>query len=49
MNMTKSDVLLKKDRESIWHHLSPYNEKAPPLVAVEADGAWITTFMGKSF
>ena len=49
MNMTKSDVLLKKDRESIWHHLSPYNEKAPPLVAVEADGAWITDHHGKKF
>ena len=49
MNMTKSDVLLKKDRESIWHHLSPYNEKAPPLVAVEAEGAWITDHHGKKF
>ena len=37
---TKS--LVEKDRENVWHHISAYNEKNPPMVVESGEGAWIT-------
>ncbi|MBD7985459.1 aspartate aminotransferase family protein [Sporosarcina sp. Sa2YVA2] len=44
---TKS--LVEKDRENIWHHISAYNEKNPPMVIEKGEGAWITDHKGDRY
>lgn len=44
---TKS--LVEKDRENVWHHISAYNEKNPPMVWESAEGAWITDHQGNRY
>ncbi|GAB7388745.1 aspartate aminotransferase family protein [Bacillaceae bacterium] len=41
--------VLEKDRKYVWHHISPYNENASPLVAAEAKGAWVTDIDGRRY
>lgn len=43
------EQLIEKDRKYLWHHISPYNEKVPPMVVTEAKGAWITDYNGKKY
>ena len=43
---TKS--LVEKDRENVWHHISAYNEKNPPMVVESGEGAWITDHQRQS-
>ena len=45
----EADELLEKDRQYLWHHMSPYKEKAAPTVAVEGKGSWITDINGKKY
>ena len=44
---TKS--LVEKDRENVWHHISAYNEKNPPMVVESGEGAWITDHHGNRY
>lgn len=44
-----NEQLIAKDREYLWHHISPYNEKAPPMVVAEAAGSWITDINGNRY
>lgn len=44
---TKS--LVEKDRDTVWHHISAYNEKAPPMVIESGEGAWITDHEGNRY
>ncbi|MEZ7173071.1 aspartate aminotransferase family protein [Sporosarcina sp. OR05] len=44
---TKS--LVEKDRENVWHHISAYNEKNPPMVVEKGEGAWITDHKGDRY
>lgn len=48
MTASKDDIL-GKDRNYLWHHISPYNEKVPPLVITEARGSWITDIDGNKY
>lgn len=41
--------LTAKDRQYLWHAMSPYNEQVPPMVAVEGKGSWITDLNGKRY
>lgn len=45
--VTKS--LVEKDRDNVWHHISPYNEKNPPMVVASGEGAWITDHNGNRY
>jgi taurine-pyruvate aminotransferase len=47
-NSTKDEVT-EKDRKYLWHHISPYNDKVPPMVVTEAKGAWITDIHGNQY
>ena len=44
---TKS--LVQKDRENVWHHISAYNEKNPPMIVESGEGAWITDHNGDRY
>jgi taurine-pyruvate aminotransferase len=43
------DRLVEKDRQNIWHHISPYNEKSPPMIIEDAKGAWIKDHNGNRY
>ncbi len=45
----KAEDVLAKDRKYVWHHITPYNEEVSPIVAVEAEGSWITDINGKRY
>lgn len=47
--VTERDEILSKDRQYLWHHISPYNEKSNPLVISEANGSWITDIDGNRY
>jgi taurine-pyruvate aminotransferase len=40
---------IDKDRKHLWHHLSRYNEKVPPMIVEEAEGAWVTDIEGNRY
>lgn len=42
-------LLVEKDRENVWHHISSYNEKNPPMVVESGEGAWITDHNGNRY
>lgn len=46
---TKTDSLVEKDRKNVWHHISAYNEKNPPMVWETGEGAWITDHKGNKY
>ncbi|GEN32777.1 aspartate aminotransferase family protein [Aneurinibacillus danicus] len=41
------EELLEKDRERLWHHISPHNPN--PVIAVAGEGSWITDIDGNRF
>lgn len=47
MLQTKSWV--ERDRETVWHHISPYSEEKPPMVIKEAEGSWIIDAEGNRY
>ncbi|MED0677848.1 aspartate aminotransferase family protein [Aneurinibacillus thermoaerophilus] len=49
MLQNKVEDVIASDRKYLWHHITPYNEKVPPTVAVEAKGAWITDINGNRY
>lgn len=44
-----TNTLQQKDRANVWHHISMYNEKAPPMIVEHGEGAWITDSVGNRF
>ncbi|EON72623.1 aspartate aminotransferase family protein [Lysinibacillus sphaericus] len=48
-NDNLTNTLQQKDRENVWHHISMYNEKAPPMIVEHGEGAWITDSAGNRF
>ncbi|HJF32680.1 MAG TPA: aspartate aminotransferase family protein [Sporosarcina psychrophila] len=42
-------TLVEIDRENVWHHISAYNEKNPPMVVESGEGAWITDHNGNRY
>ncbi len=41
--------LVEKDRDNVWHHISAYNDKNPPMVVKSGEGAWITDHNGNRY
>ena len=48
-NNTTGTEWIDKDRENLWHHISPYNEKVSPMIVSEANGSWITDHNGNRY
>ncbi|NYF23270.1 aspartate aminotransferase family protein [Sporosarcina sp. JAI121] len=44
-----TSTLVEKDRQNIWHHISAYNEKNPPMIVESGEGAWITDHNGNRY
>ncbi|MED4228495.1 aspartate aminotransferase family protein [Neobacillus cucumis] len=51
MSNTKNnkDELIEKDRQYLWHHMTPYKENGSPTIAVEGKGSWITDINGNKY
>src|SRR3954452_25506259 len=45
----ESVSLVEKDRQHVWHHISAYNEKKPPMIITEGKGVWITDHEGNRY
>jgi taurine-pyruvate aminotransferase len=45
----ESIELVAKDRKYLWHAMSPYNEKVPPMVVTGGQGSWITDMNGNRY
>ena len=41
------EELLEKDRNYVWHHISPHNDE--PLIMVSGEGCWLTDIDGKRY
>ncbi|MFD0694328.1 aspartate aminotransferase family protein [Paenibacillus sp. GCM10027628] len=41
--------LTAKDRQYLWHAMSPYNEQVPPMIVTEGQGSWITDMSGNKY
>lgn len=46
---TMNEAWVEKDKKYVWHAMSRYNPNAKPLVATEAEGAWVTDMDGKKY
>lgn len=46
---SESDGVLEQDRRYLWHAMSPYNEKVPPMVVTGGSGSWITDMNGNRY
>lgn len=44
-----SELAVSKDRKYLWHNITPYSEKNPPMIAASASGSWITDIQGNRF
>lgn len=49
MSAIKNQDLLKKDEKYVWHAMRRYNPDAPPLIASEGEGSWITDVEGNEY
>ncbi|WP_419874370.1 aspartate aminotransferase family protein [Candidatus Pristimantibacillus sp. PTI5] len=47
MGAEEKEALLEKDRQYVWHHISPHNEN--PMVIVSGEGSWITDIDGNRY
>ncbi|WP_314589477.1 aspartate aminotransferase family protein [Paenibacillus terrigena] len=41
--------IIAKDRQYLWHAISPYNENVPPMVVTSGEGSWITDLNGNRY
>jgi taurine-pyruvate aminotransferase len=48
-SIEKKQSLVERDRQNVWHHISPYSEKNPPMVIKEGKGSWITDEQGNRY
>jgi taurine-pyruvate aminotransferase len=46
---TEKIQIIAKDRQNLWHHLSPYNEKVDHMVITEGKGSWVTDLNGNRY
>lgn len=44
-----NEKVIEKDRRYVWHAMSPYNEKVPPMVVTSGEGSWITDMNGNRY
>ncbi|MGY3715965.1 aminotransferase [Sutcliffiella cohnii] len=44
-----NQLLVEKDKENIWHHITPYSQNHSPLIANEGKGSWITDHNGNKY
>lgn len=44
-----SELAVNKDQKYLWHNITPYSEKNPPMIAASASGSWITDIQGNRF
>ncbi|MDC3424410.1 aspartate aminotransferase family protein [Aquibacillus sp. 3ASR75-11] len=49
MTVKTSKELVENDEKYIWHALRKYNPESQPLIAAEAEGAWITDIDGNQY
>jgi len=51
MTLTQNEAksLVQKDKDNVWHHISAYNEKNPPMIVESGSGAWITDHNGNRY
>ncbi|WP_085991014.1 aspartate aminotransferase family protein [Oceanobacillus senegalensis] len=47
--LVKQPSLVEKDRQNVWHHISPYSEKNPPMIVDDGEGSWITDHNGNRY
>ncbi|KWX76286.1 aspartate aminotransferase family protein [Paenibacillus jilunlii] len=45
----ESELAVKKDQQYLWHNITPYSEKNPPMIAAAASGSWVTDIGGNKF
>ncbi|GMA50683.1 putative aminotransferase YhxA [Alicyclobacillus contaminans] len=43
------DTWLEKDREYLWHHMTPYAASQQPMIVERGEGAWITDAAGQRY
>lgn len=43
----RKEELLEKDRNYVWHHMSPHNEN--PLIMESGEGSWVTDIDGNRY
>ncbi|MFX3631930.1 MAG: aminotransferase [Candidatus Pristimantibacillus sp.] len=43
----EKEALLEKDRNYLWHHITPHNDN--PMVIVSGEGSWITDIDGNRY
>ncbi|RKQ34691.1 aspartate aminotransferase family protein [Oceanobacillus halophilus] len=48
-SVKKKQSLVERDRQNVWHHISPYSEKNPPMIVEEGIGSWITDHQGNRY
>lgn len=41
--------LEEKDRQHVWHHISPYREEGAPMIVEKGEGSWITDQNGNRY
>lgn len=44
-----SKLYTAKDRQYLWHAMSPYNPNQEPMVVVHGEGSWITDIKGNRY
>lgn len=44
-----SELALQQDQQYLWHNMTPYSEKNPPMIAAAASGSWVTDLDGKRY
>lgn len=49
MEKIKNISLVEKDQKNVWHHISPYVEEKPAMIAVKGEGAWLTDYDGNKY
>jgi len=49
MEKTKTDSLIERDQSNVWHHISPYVDENPAMIAVKGEGSWIIDYDGNRY
>ncbi|WP_160719397.1 aspartate aminotransferase family protein [Bacillus sp. USDA818B3_A] len=48
-NKKETDEWIEKDRQYLWHHMTPYKENSAPTIALEGKGSWVTDINGNKY
>lgn len=46
-DLGRKEALLEKDREYVWHHISPHNDN--PMIVESGEGSWISDVEGNRY